>query len=860
MATQDLPRSFSNARVGNAIGPAVTIERKGRRSASRVKGKNTKRRRSSVAIDAKKSTETSVSKSKKRIRQKSSKAASTTVASSEKIKDESNLASRRKRRSKRRKHVAVGSHTPPKSMPVKGSSTKKRNVKRSKKRSLANTKRINHGSEPEETEEFATSLLRALAKDEIDGETPPITDDSKDDPHIPTTLDRKDDDLAPTNIQNESKEEVLFVEVESVASAATNVSDVAVSVSKGGPTTSTPSNDLTTGDGLEDGNAEVSSHSTIDSNAVNEVKGVVNEVDSAPIEMVSTTNVENEDTANKEETENQQVDDEELDKVDVSAIELDGGESIVDEYSVRATEMESGPISQEEAATQTETSLEESYVEAPVDEDSEKKQESEANEGAVDDNDIDSEKKQDGPSKEEEGVVDFIEEILQEDVKSWVNDSSSDSESKPTAVVNDTRGGHQDVSTSINSEVKNDENKSSDEKDSSEEPTEKENQPATCVEDTTITETMTLDASLLEACEDCETDIAVSVVTWNLAEVSPAEEDAVFIRKFRKSGTRKGSGSDLVLISGQECENIKPRRSEGSRSREYRRLMIKMLGKQYVPIALHLLGGIQFGLFAKRSFLKEIEEISIADVTCGIGNVFHNKGAIAAFLKVKARNRSSTSNKARSLRLVFVTAHMAAHVKNVEARNADFWRISSELEAQAPDGFLPEHDVSIASENESFLFNSVDRVFFCGDLNYRVDLPRELTELQTLGQGRSEENQMLYSELMYHDQLKATMCENQAFPGFAEGKISFAPTFKFDKESDSYDTSHKQRIPAWTDRILFKPFGTRVLEYTSVPEAQHSDHRPVHGTFRVSMEGRDLPPKKARSRKPRERRRQSDID
>ena len=85
-----------------------------------------------------------------------------------------------------------------------------------------------------------------------------------------------------------------------------------------------------------------------------------------------------------------------------------------------------------------------------------------------------------------------------------------------------------------------------------------------------------------------------------------------------------------------------------------------MLGKQYVPIALHLLGGIQFGLFAKRSFLKEIEEIAIADVTCGIGNVFHNKGAIAAFLKIKARNPASKSKKAKSLRMVFVTAHMAA--------------------------------------------------------------------------------------------------------------------------------------------------------------------------------------------------------
>jgi hypothetical protein len=88
------------------------------------------------------------------------------------------------------------------------------------------------------------------------------------------------------------------------------------------------------------------------------------------------------------------------------------------------------------------------------------------------------------------------------------------------------------------------------------------------------------------------------------------------------------------------------------------------------------------------------------------------------------------------------------------------------------------------------------------------------------------------------------LAERRAFPGFVEGKISFEPTFKFDKDTGEYDTSHKQRIPAWTDRILFKPVGTRVLEYASVPEAQHSDHRPVFGTFRVSMQGKELPAKK----------------
>ena len=411
-------------------------------------------------------------------------------------------------------------------------------------------------------------------------------------------------------------------------------------------------------------------------------------------------------------------------------------------------------------------------------------------------------------------VVSFIEEVLHEDVRSWVDDTDSHAEN----IAKKPRGGHVDIEDTTTDE----------------EPKEKPK---------------IMDRESLEKLGDKDSDAVVSVVTWNLAEDSPSEGDAAFIRKFRKNGVLPGEGSDLVLISGQECENIKPRRSEGRRSREYRRLMIKMLGRGYVPLALHLLGGIQFGLFAKRSFVKEIVDVSVADVTCGIGNVFHNKGAIAAFLTLKARNQDTDDDKKRSktVRMVFVTAHLAAHVKNADARDSDFWRISSELEAQVPEGFLPRKPPNQESSGGSFLFDSVDRVFFCGDLNYRLDLPRELTE-HTILHGESE-----IFEYLQHDQLIQSMAEGKAFPGFAEGKITFLPTFKFDKESSHYDTSHKQRIPAWTDRILFQPAnGIRVLEYQSIPDAQSSDHRPVYGSYRIGMEGKVLPPApKRKRRKPR---------
>ena len=357
-----------------------------------------------------------------------------------------------------------------------------------------------------------------------------------------------------------------------------------------------------------------------------------------------------------------------------------------------------------------------------------------------------------------------------------------------------------------------------------------------------------MDRESFEKEGDKETDITVSIVTWNLAEESSSEDNAAFMRKFCKSGVKAGSGSDLVLVLGQECENIKPRRSEGRHSREFCRLAVMMLGKGYAPIAMHLLGGIQFVLFSKCSFLKEIEDIAVANVTCGIGNVFHNKGAIAALLTVHARNDKANNpdvKRSKSLGMIFVTSHMAAHVKNADARDANFWRISSELEELAPDGFLPQKKSN--SCNGLFLFDSADQVFFCGDLNYQLDLPHEVMEYSVLHGSKGDSNPF---DLLWHNQLIHSMAEGRSFLSFVEGKINFAPTFKFDKETCSYDTSHKQRIPAWTDRILFKPAScVQILEYLSVPEAQHSDHCPVFGTFGVNMEGRELPKLTPKKRK-----------
>lgn len=55
--------------------------------------------------------------------------------------------------------------------------------------------------------------------------------------------------------------------------------------------------------------------------------------------------------------------------------------------------------------------------------------------------------------------------------------------------------------------------------------------------------------------------------------------------------------------------------------------------------------------------------------------------------------------------------------------------------------------------------------------------------------------------------------------------------------SDVYDTSAKRRIPAWTDRILYKANPSiQLLSYASASSVRSSDHRPVSASFQCSLD------------------------
>lgn len=117
-----------------------------------------------------------------------------------------------------------------------------------------------------------------------------------------------------------------------------------------------------------------------------------------------------------------------------------------------------------------------------------------------------------------------------------------------------------------------------------------------------------------------------------------------------------------------------------------------------------------------------------------------------------------------------------------------------------------------------------DLCLVMGDFNSRVELTRDKVDKLL-----AEQPSPRLDFLLRHDQILRKT--DGVFSAFSEAPITFPPTYKFDNGTHRYDTSAKQRVPSWTDRVLWAGRGVSCLRYTSCPELVSSDHKPVIAAF-----------------------------
>ncbi|ODO03460.1 hypothetical protein L198_02307 [Cryptococcus wingfieldii CBS 7118] len=177
----------------------------------------------------------------------------------------------------------------------------------------------------------------------------------------------------------------------------------------------------------------------------------------------------------------------------------------------------------------------------------------------------------------------------------------------------------------------------------------------------------------------------------------------------------------------------------------------------YVHVAKERLMGMYFSVYVYKGAEHLIQGLDKDFVTAGLaGGRVGNKGGIGISLKLAGH------------RFLFVNSHLAAHTDRKAARIANINKIKSELRL---DCFLPKDDPRSQEEDITERF---DTVFWCGDLNFRLELSRLHADWLI--------EQKKYEDALKWDQLRMAMSseENNPFPGFEEGPINFPCTFKYD--------------------------------------------------------------------------------
>ncbi|KAJ1723572.1 hypothetical protein LPJ53_002095 [Coemansia erecta] len=256
----------------------------------------------------------------------------------------------------------------------------------------------------------------------------------------------------------------------------------------------------------------------------------------------------------------------------------------------------------------------------------------------------------------------------------------------------------------------------------------------------------------------------------------------------------------------------------------------------YSKLASKQLIGMFIMVYSRIDVLEHVSGVQATSVGCGIMGMVGNKGAVAVRMVYM------------DTPMCFVCSHLAHDAAQVDRRNAQFHdlcrRLSFGLQdddgasspaastAASADPLLPRGSVvgsGQATAGRPLTVFDHSYLLWFGDLNYRLAIDTgDMNDFIQRGE---------YASLLGLDQLRIAMMNKQAFEGFDEADIAFAPTYKYILGTHDYDP---KRRPAWCDRILWwtRPGcedGVRSLEYTAVNSLVTSDHKPVRSQLSVDV-------------------------
>ncbi|KAK7054247.1 inositol polyphosphate phosphatase [Favolaschia claudopus] len=300
--------------------------------------------------------------------------------------------------------------------------------------------------------------------------------------------------------------------------------------------------------------------------------------------------------------------------------------------------------------------------------------------------------------------------------------------------------------------------------------------------------------------------ITMFVGTWNLNGRPPSESLLPWL--FPRDGVAE---PDMIVLGFQEIVPLTAQQivqTDPEKRRVWESRILETLDRRpnkkasYTLLRSDQLVGTALLVLVKSDLTAVMRNVEAASRKTGLRGMSGNKGAVGVRL-----DYHDTS-------FCFLTAHLAAGHANVEERNTDYRTIVNGLHFQK--------GKTIASH---------DNVIWLADTNYRIDFDNDTV--------RSLAASDDFDSLLAGDQLRQVIDSGAAFSGYDEGPLLFRPTYRYDLGTDNYDTSEKMRIPAWTDRILYRGDSLDLSVYSRA-ELKGSDHKPVFAIFRAAIRTIDI--------------------
>lgn len=290
----------------------------------------------------------------------------------------------------------------------------------------------------------------------------------------------------------------------------------------------------------------------------------------------------------------------------------------------------------------------------------------------------------------------------------------------------------------------------------------------------------------------------------------------------KKDGEKeKSSGGFFKLLPGEKAKPAVDAAAElaASLGTTASKLSAAETERAYVLVDAAHMWEMGIWVFVRVPHAADVTSVVHADLPTGLsiaksvtGVQLGNKGGVGVGFRW------------RETSLAFVMCHLPARpdAARLRKREADYRALVRKLKLET--SFL-------TGQAGLDWVHGHDHVFFFGDANYRVELPFE--RAVELVNGKQ------FGAIMAHDQMVKEMGKGRAFVGFYEGRVEFAPTYRWLRDKPEFSWKRGQ-TPSFTDRVLHRSLPgvaghVSLHEYASGTSLFGSDHRPVAASYSVGV-------------------------